>query len=244
MSTSTLASVLSTNQWTGPDCSATAASARRRKFQQRADEQQDGENGHGGGQRVHLAPCAGGVRQRGAAGAVAHREPAQEARAEVGGAQGQQLLIGVQAPALVVGGEGTRGEDDIRVAHEEETERRNHQPRQLVDVRQGRVGQPRRHVSDHGDAVLVQAERRHCSGSERDHDQRPGHRARSTVDSSKTAPCLLSAGQGRPRLYTGTHRTMFVRNIAPVGLDSFPPGVSLSSGACWGERPGPRGDSC
>lgn len=64
------------------------------------------------------------------------------------------------------------------------------------------------------------------------------------MDSSETAPCLLCAGQGRSRLYTGTRRTMFVRNIALVRRYRPSPGFRAVIDACPANPPGMPGDSC
>ena len=57
----------------------------------------------GGDQRRHLALGAGAVVDRALREAAAARQPAEQARADVGGAEGDHLLAGIEPVVVLVG---------------------------------------------------------------------------------------------------------------------------------------------
>lgn len=96
----------------------------------------------GGGQRVSLAACARRVGEGRTAGAAADREAVQDACSEVGGAQGEQLAVGVERAGVVVGGEGPCREDHVRVADEQDPEGGQQQVGQIGNAGQFGAGRP------------------------------------------------------------------------------------------------------
>ncbi len=69
----------------------------RQVSQQRAEEKEHREDARAGCQRVHLGASARRPGERGPAGAAADGEPGKETGAEIRAAQGEQLLVGVEA---------------------------------------------------------------------------------------------------------------------------------------------------
>ena len=146
----------------------------REAGQHRPREEQDGQRGCGRRQRVQLGAAAGRDADGGPGGAAADREPAQQGRPRVGGAQRQQFLVGPDL--LTAPGERPGGQHVIAERDDQHAERRQQQLPQVMRVKIGqpRDGQARRDGADHADAVLAQAEHRDGGGGQQDGQQRAG----------------------------------------------------------------------
>ena len=144
----------------------------REPRQHRPQEQQDGHHRCGRGQRVKLGPAAGGHADSRPGRAAADREAAHQARARVGDAERQQLLVGPDL--LVAPCERPRGQHVIAETHDQHGERGQQQLAQHV---RGNVGQPgdrqgRRDRADNGDPVAAQAKQDHGGGGQQHGQQR------------------------------------------------------------------------
>ena len=115
----------------------------------------------------------------------------QRAGAEVGRAQREELLVGVEPGTLVVApGEGSGGEDEVGVADQQDAHGGQYQVWQLGQVRHGHDGKAQGDVTDHGDAVsAVEVEDRHGRGAERHDEQGPGDTAEEVGHGEEDAEC-------------------------------------------------------
>jgi hypothetical protein len=96
---------------------------------------------------------------------------------QVGGAEGAQLLVGVD-PGLVRGGEGAAGRDRLDERHQGDPGRRRDQLAGHAQVGGGELGQAGRDGADQGHAPVGQPGGGGEQDPEGDHEQRPGQRRR------------------------------------------------------------------
>jgi hypothetical protein len=144
---------------------------------EQAGEEQQGEDGEGGhDQPRHLGAGPGGAVHGRLGEAAVHHHAAGQARAQVGGAEAEQLLVGVHL--VVVGGRIAPGRAQALGEADQHDPGRGRGQVEVVGRGHGRGPQGRQpavDLPDDPDPVGVQVEQPDGGDPGQDRDQRPGH---------------------------------------------------------------------
>ena len=150
------------------------------RLREGGDDGGEGEHGEddGGerGERGELRAAADGVPDGRPAAAAAHGEPGEQAAQDVGAAEGEELLVGVDvlpAPDR----ERARGEDVVGVGDDGDTQGRAEHPAHLgeVELREGEPGERVGQRADRLDAGVGEVEEGDDRRPEQDRDERARH---------------------------------------------------------------------
>ena len=171
-----------------------AEGGHREPGEQRAEEQQRGEHAGQGDEGVQLSAAPGRGAQGGPATTAADREPAHQPGADVGGAQPDQLPVGVHLVATP-GGKGAAGENVVGVADDQDAQRRKKERAQVGQARQARSGQAGGHGAHHVDAPPVQVEGDNGRRGQQDHQKRDRQRGETPLGQEQEG----QHGQGEQR---------------------------------------------
>ena len=168
-------------------------------------------------QRVHLGAAAGRHGDGRSARAAAHREPAQQARADVGHAKREELLIGIHRFAAAR--EGPPGQHNVAERDDQHGQRREQQltDDRSLQVRQFRHRQARRNGTDQRHPVAVQAEERRRSGAQQHGNERPGQPGPARpYHEQEDQDAGRDGGAARPHLAQLTRERADLRDEAPA----------------------------
>jgi hypothetical protein len=130
---------------------------RGQRRQQRREEEQEDDGERGGDQTDPLRFAAHLIGDGRARGAEGGRKPGQEAGADIGHADGNEFLVGIDLLA-VPRRKDTRGQDFVRVDQDCEGQGSGKQGKDILqaDRRDRQPRQSSRHRADDGDALRLQ----------------------------------------------------------------------------------------